>query len=343
MKHVLTAVFDKRGDAQHALNKLFAAGFERADATLSLAPTAAHDSTDGTVQGLGASGKHRFTRLLGIHAHDRPEGNPEAGAGAMHVLTLTTQSDTQARRAAELIGQLSADGEIDRLRDIRSVSGPTKSGQRGRSLQDTHLTGYRADEASGVAAPASVQAADEIAARRYGSAMHASEKYRNRSWDEVGHELLQDWKLRHPAMSDQDGTALAIHRGWDATSPEIDEDSYYRTHWGARYAHAPSDNQDHAAAAMRANRARNSFQYHLRDWTAGAAGRKANWASQHPDELRPWARFKDVLLHGWSRISLGNDEHEDTHPGRFPGGRDTGFDDAGPVYRDSDDVARPHK
>jgi hypothetical protein len=97
------------------------------------------------------------------------------------------------------------------------------------------------------------------------------------------------------------------------------------------------------AASAGANKARNSFQYHLRDWTAAAAGRKASWASQHPDELRPWARFKDALLHGWGRISLGNDEYEDEHPGRFPGGRDTGFDDSGPAYCDGDKVARTDK
>jgi hypothetical protein len=143
MRHTLTAVFDNRGAAQHALNKLLAAGFTRADAALSLAAPPRQAGRRGTA---------------GEEAHG-------------HVLTLTTESDMEADRAAGLIGRA-------------LVSGVAKA--------------------------------------------------------------------------------------------------------------APQE-------------AGNGFQYRMRHWTATAADRKARWASRHGGELRPWEKFKDAVLHGWSRIDLGND------------------------------------
>ncbi len=81
MRHTLTAVFDDRGDAQHALNKLLAAGYLRADATLSLATP--------TGEGEGS-----------------PASYSNASAGQRHVVTLTTESDPEAERAVALVGRL---------------------------------------------------------------------------------------------------------------------------------------------------------------------------------------------------------------------------------------------
>jgi hypothetical protein len=179
MRHTLTAVFDDRGAAQHALNKLLAAGFTRADVALSLAAPA------------GQAGK-------GITADEEARS---------HVLTLTTGSDMEADRATALVGRF---------------------------------------------------------------------------------------------------LIVAVDR---PAAPE----------------------------------ARDGFQYRMRRWTALAADRKASWSSRHGGELPPWDRFKDAVLHGWGRIDLGNEHHEDGHPARHPDAYDTGFDDPGPAYRYGDEMARTDK
>jgi len=219
MGQTLTAVFDDRGAAQHALYKLLAAGFGRADAALSLA---------------------------------------DAPSGTRHRLTLTAESPKDADRAARLVGCL-------------------------------------------------IPADGTLAAEHYGTEMHNSEKYRNRSWDEVDRELERGWEQRYHGAARWDEWQAAIRRGWLHAAPEIDEDIYYRTHWNAQYAHPPRRaTYRRPANGGGAGKSRDSFQQHLRRWTAAAAGRKASWASRHEQELPPWARFKDAVLHGWGRIDLGN-------------------------------------
>lgn len=163
MRQTLIAVFEKRGDAQHALNKLLAAGFLLEDATLSIADPAGH------------------------------------------VLALTTESEEEAGRAIGLVGRLAVD----------------------------------------------------------------------------------------------DGDIAA---------------AYYRAHWKAQHAPAAVRKQAHALASAHADKSRDSFQIHMRHWTAHAADRKASWALRHPGDLSPWERFKDALLHGWSRIDLGDSAVEDNSP-----------------------------
>jgi hypothetical protein len=243
MRHTLTAVFDDRGAAQHALNKLLAAGFTQEDAALSPAAPA---------------------RQAG-------KGAAPGGKARAYLLTLMTESQMETDRAIGLVGRL-----------VLSDEPP----------------------------------ADAITARRYGNEMHLSEKYRNRSWDEVGRELKSGWERGDSRVPDWNASEAAIRRGWDEASPEIDEDSYYRTHWNAQYAHEAGGDHTHGRASGSADEARDGFQYRMRRWTAVAADRKAGWTSRHLGELPPWERFKDALLHGWGRINLGNDNQEDGRPPR---------------------------
>jgi hypothetical protein len=266
MRHTLTAVFDKPGDAQHALNKLHAAGYSMEDTALSIAaPTGQSSNGDRTRAGeesrLGLSAKHLFARLLGTGRTGHSARHTDASPGGRNVVTLTTESETEAKRAVELVGRLM-----------------------------------------------STNGGDDRAACRYGNEMHVSEKYRNRSWNEVDKELKSGWELRYPGASTWDASGLAMRRGWDDASPDIDEDSYYRTHWNARYAHDASGKRGRALANGIGNKGRDGFQYHLRHWTAAAADRKAAWALRHGGELPPWEKFKDALLHGWGGINLGNDD-----------------------------------
>jgi hypothetical protein len=247
MRHTLTAVFDDRGDAQHALNKLLAAGYLRADAILS-------------------------------------------PAGKRHVITLTTESDPEAERAVALVGRLIP--------------------------ADPRQTTVRSKD-------------DKIAAYRYGNEMRTSDKYRNRSWNEVNDDLRSEWESRNPGVSNWDASEPVIRSGWEATTPDIDEDSYYRTHWNARYAHDARGPGGHALAAVNLEEASHGFPYRIRHWAAAAAELKAGRALDHAGELSPWERFKDALFHGWSRINLGNGETESAA---------ASTDDLAPAYRFGDEM-----
>jgi hypothetical protein len=61
----------------------------------------------------------------------------------------------------------------------------------------------------------------DMAAYRYGKEMRASEKYRNRSWDEVEASLKGGWEARDTRASAWDESKAAIRSGWDSTSPDI--------------------------------------------------------------------------------------------------------------------------
>jgi len=71
---------------------------------------------------------------------------------------------------------------------------------------------------------------DDMAAYRYGKEMRTSDKYRNRSWDEVEPSLKSGWEARDTRASTWDGSRLAVRRGWDSTSADIDDDSSSRPH-----------------------------------------------------------------------------------------------------------------
>ena len=302
MRHTLTAVFDNRGEAQHSLNRLLAAGYSHADAALSIAPQAGQASGK-QLHVFGISAGKLFPRLFGTVSDDHPATNPGTSASARHVLTFTTESEAEVEHATEIVGRLTpVDDEEIHARLPPSVPGATdaafRPGTEPGALQNhahanSRYFGTRDSDnayplgttfkASSFSAtnwasigggaididplPAQDLAArdgnDESAAYRYGNEMRLSDNFRNRSWDEVAADLQSGWELRNPGRLSWDACESAIRRGWDETSPDMDENAYHRI--------------------------------------------KANWTLHHPGELPPWEKFKDALLHGWGRISLGDD------------------------------------
>jgi hypothetical protein len=122
MQHTLVAVFDNRSDAQNALDELLASGFTRenvnvsgADLSGSTAGTTTGTSTDTTIrttheEGVGASIKHFFENLFGTGHDEHAIRYSNAVTAGQHVLTLTTDSEPEVERAADLIERF---GPID--------------------------------------------------------------------------------------------------------------------------------------------------------------------------------------------------------------------------------------
>jgi len=126
MQHTLVAVFDNRSDAQSAMDELLASGFSRTDVNVSSAdPTGQTSSLSGDVpridetheEGIGASIKHFFTGLFGSDNDSHVSRYSDAVTRGHHVLTLTTQSEPEVERAADVIERFGP-VDIDERHDL---------------------------------------------------------------------------------------------------------------------------------------------------------------------------------------------------------------------------------
>lgn len=132
MQHTLVAVFDNRSDAQNAMDELLGAGFARTDVNLSTAdPSGQVDSTSGATErlsgeheeGIGASIKHFFTGLFGSDNDEHATRYSAAVTSGRHVVTLTTQSEPEVERAADIIERF---GPVD-IDERHDLSGPAST------------------------------------------------------------------------------------------------------------------------------------------------------------------------------------------------------------------------
>ncbi|MGZ5198923.1 MAG: hypothetical protein ACXWC4_04060 [Telluria sp.] len=114
MQHTLIAVFDNRADADRAQNDLLMAGFKRDCVKLSNSdPTGITDSVSGTGssaseasthhEGLGASIKHFFADIFGTDNSEHAQRYEDAVSRGHHVLTVTTDSEPEVERAADVV------------------------------------------------------------------------------------------------------------------------------------------------------------------------------------------------------------------------------------------------
>lgn len=129
MQHTLVAVFDNRSDAQNALDELVSSGFSRSDVNLSSAdPTGQTDSLTGATdtldtpheEGIGASIKHFFTGLFGSDNDAHVSKYSDAVTRGHHVVTLTTTSEPEVERAADIIERFGP-VDIDERHDLTAA------------------------------------------------------------------------------------------------------------------------------------------------------------------------------------------------------------------------------
>jgi len=141
-------------------------------------------------------------------------------------------------------------------------------------------------------------------AYRFGQEMHASDKYRDRSWEEVETALKNGWEQHVASDASWEASRGVVRQGWDSISPEIDADAYYRTHWNARYANESGDRgyDEHAPAYLFGDEARRLEKYRSHDWDEAEPHLKSDWEARHPGQLSPWEKFKDAVMHGWNRV-----------------------------------------
>jgi hypothetical protein len=243
MRHTLKAIFDKRSDAQHLLDKLLASGYKHADSTNA---DTEHD------KGFGTSVRHTFARMFGTKHHEEPASTQDGSDNAQHVVTVTSESEPDAMRAARIIESHEPDGIEEHhehsdqdgagnyFPGVATIGTVYPPGTRPGSLQfrvpeDSHYfgtqnaesppTGNTFQERTGRTPWASQdedtldwpgdRSSEDAAAYRYGEEMRASAPSPAPSWEELEPDLQSGWERKRVEMPAWHRIREAVRRGWD--------------------------------------------------------------------------------------------------------------------------------
>lgn len=176
MQHTLVAVFDNSTDAQKAMDELLASGFSRSDVRLSAGESRTDTTTsamsDDREESLGESISNFFSDLFGSDSTDRSAMYSDAVSRGNCVLTVTTLSEPEVERAADLIeahGPIDIDehhdmpmGGASGMRAAAMARGAQQTSQQSMSMQSggSASMGYGSASAQGTTAGSSRQFAD---------------------------------------------------------------------------------------------------------------------------------------------------------------------------------------
>jgi hypothetical protein len=155
-------------------------------------------------------------------------------------------------------------------------------------------------------------------AYRYGLDMRSMDKYRNRSWNEAEPALRSGWEALALDAPAWDASRLAVRRGWDEFTPEIDDDSDYRDHWTTNHASGDGDRTygTRGSGHFHASEARRSEKYRSRDWRDAGSRPASDRATRHAGRLSSWDTFKYAVRHGWHGIGPDMDGMVAAQPGQ---------------------------
>jgi hypothetical protein len=237
MRHTLKAVFAHQSDAQHVLDELLASGYPRAAMALSSPATTGPGGT-GHTAGLGASLRHAAARFAARH-HWHVDADAGTPAAERHVLTLTTESEPDAERAAAIIAQCNPAGLEDIPDNVdpgagtwigpmprRYPPGTAPGALQHRPHEESRYFGTQNAEAppagntfqetmGTIAQWSAPDDGDTWTRPAGGSDSRAS----GQAWDDVEPGLKSDWERRHAGSeaSTWDKVKTAMRHGWERT------------------------------------------------------------------------------------------------------------------------------
>jgi hypothetical protein len=306
MRHTFKATFEQQSDAQHLMDDLSAAGYLHAKLALSGA----------THAGPYTHQRHAVTLIV--------DSEPEAGRAAVIIegakpARFQDEQDESVPEGIDgtLTGTAGRGGVVSAyppgaepgILQFRHLDGEHIFGTQsatsppaGAMHQETMGTAQLPIGAEAFPSRPSVDArwldpdvgtsADERTAYRFGKTLRMDDRYRNRSWNEAAPGLKSEWMAFSTASSTWDEAQSSVRRGWDATTPEIDDDSYYRSHWRTSYAHGAGRHGGDDATPF------------YMDSSDAGTGMRAGREPGDAGQLSSWGRFEDAVLHGWNRIGL---------------------------------------
>jgi uncharacterized protein (TIGR02271 family) len=82
---------------------------------------------------------------------------------------------------------------------------------------------------------------------------------------------------------------------------QVDDDSYYRTHWQNNFASSGTRYEDYAPAYQYGSRLAASDTYKGKRWDDVESDVRRDWESRNPGSA--WQKFKAAIQHGWQRMT----------------------------------------
>jgi uncharacterized protein (TIGR02271 family) len=152
MQHTLVAVFDNRSDAQGAMDELLASGFTRDNVAVSSADLATGSSATTQDEGVAGAIKNFFESLFGTDHNQHAIRYSNAVASGQHVLTLTTTSEPEVERAADVIerfGPIDIDERHDLAGNAATLGASAYQAAPSPSLQSGTQSGAQSGNLAG--------------------------------------------------------------------------------------------------------------------------------------------------------------------------------------------------
>jgi len=182
---------------------------------------------------------------------------------------------------------------------------------------------------------------DYLPAYRYGDEARRLQKYRSRHWDDAESDLKADWESRYTSgTSTWEKFKAAVRHGWDKITPDMDDSTYYHSHYESNYASTGTDYDDVEPAYRYGNEMRSSDTYRDRSWDDAESDLKKDWHSKYGAHGEPsaWERIKAAVRHGWEKMtgdttSADDDSYYRSHWSSQYASSGTSYDDTAPAYR----------
>ncbi|MBZ2209652.1 hypothetical protein [Massilia soli] len=317
MQHTLVAVFDNSADARNAMDDLLASGFSRADVRLSNsdastdANLASVSDSDGG-DSFGDSIRNFFSDLFGSDSTARSSMYSDAVSRGNCVLTVTTQSEPEVERAADVVeahGPIDIDEHHDMPMggnsDMRSAAmargaeqGVQQSSQYSMQSGSGTSTSGSAMSAQGTGSGGSRQFAEGDS--QAFPVVRDELKTGNRDVQRGGMRIFSR-AVDDPA--DRPATIAMHHTDVDLgnRSAMDNDDDYYRSHWNSNFAGTDKSYDDVAPAYEYGSTMRRSELYRGRPFEDVETDLRSDWNQRNPGST--WESIKAAVRHGWDRLT----------------------------------------
>ncbi|MGZ8301079.1 MAG: hypothetical protein ACXW2U_00080 [Telluria sp.] len=337
MEHTLIAVFDNRADAQSAMDELLLSGFSQQSVRLSeemgeIGEAAAADTTED--EGFAASIKHFFNdvfgRDTGVHSHKYST----AVSKGHHVLTVTASGEQEVERAADIVERFGPVDIDEKTAEWGGAAMPHPEAMRmsgaggiqqwqGSSLQfheDRHLfaQGSLNDERPmGTTYQETMGPGETLSVPRFGSMQGGGSSAGSMQRDtgmsgsgnaNIGIEgvggapAMPDDPLLSAGTREMQRGGVRIFSSAGAGSSDMNDDTYYRSHWDSTYSAGGKPYDEYAPAYSFGHEMAN--MYRGQPWNDVESDVRNKWESRHTGAgASTWEQFKDAVRHGWNRLT----------------------------------------
>lgn len=323
MQHTLFAVFDNRTDAQSAMDELLLSGFSQQTVRLSEDTTGIADNPvadRAEDESIGASIKHFFSDLFGSDDDVYSQKYSTAVSKGHYVVTVTAKDEPEVERAADIVerfGPVDIDEKAAEWGGAPAASaGAMRMGGAGamqRSESTTlHFQGDRNlfaqqslndERPMGQTYQESMGPGEELSTGRFGNTQGQS----------LTGSLQRDTGTGGSSATGNSGSAgtgrREVQRGgvrvfspFSAEQSNIDDDSYYRSHYDSTYSGSGKDYDDYTPAYSFGHEM--ASMYRGQPWNDVERDVQKGWESRNATTGEStWDQFKDAIRHGWNRLT----------------------------------------